>query len=188
MGGDVVKTLIGVCAFTGCDSLNAFGGKAKYFHWTLFYTMNDLEKRKIKSEEGKNCYMRPKLFRELCRFMGFIYFGHSTTESTNDLWYHWYLQKKEENILGSSLHAKICFLPTCYQAKMPNKLAGSFRSTKLWMLHWKSCSPLHVDVWNTCCWSRPKVHRMQMWEEVYHEVPVHDLSTEMHCSLYASEL
>ena len=133
MGGDVFKTLRGIHAFTGCDSFSAFGGKGKMSSLNLILHVERY--RKCKSKEGENWDMRPKLFRELCRLTCFIYSGHSITESTNDLRYHSFLQKKEENVLGSSLHAKICFLPTWYLAKMSNKLAGSFRSTKLRMVH-----------------------------------------------------
>ena len=132
-------------------------GNARYLYWTLFYTMNNLKNGNLMW--GESWDMRPNLLRELRRLTCLICLGHSTAELTNVLRYHLFLKKKrKKNIFGSYLHAKMVVLSGWYLAKMPNKLTGSSRSTKLRMARWKTCSPKHVDIWTTNTWSSPHVN------------------------------
>ncbi|KAK3728046.1 hypothetical protein QZH41_015787, partial [Actinostola sp. cb2023] len=94
VGQDVCKAVVGMHAFTGCDSVSAFAGRGKA--QALKLLISDRESRDTFTTLGQEWDLSPELMNKLEALTCHLYVLKSTTTAVNDLRYQLFCAKKDD--------------------------------------------------------------------------------------------
>ncbi len=94
VGIDVCRSLIGMHAYTGCDSVSAFAGKGKARALKLLMSNSDHQETFI--ELGQEWNLSQELLEKLEAFTCLLYAPKASTSQVNKLRYHLFCAKKGE--------------------------------------------------------------------------------------------
>ena len=94
IGIDACRSLIGMHAYTGCDSVSAFAGKGKASALKLLTSNRDIQE--IFLELGQEWDLSPELVDKLEAFTCLLYGPKASSTRVNDLRYHLFCAKKGE--------------------------------------------------------------------------------------------
>ncbi|CAM4534943.1 unnamed protein product [Leuciscus chuanchicus] len=94
VGMDTCRALIGLHAYTGCDTVSAFAGKGKTRALTLL--MNNKETQDTFLKLGQEWDLSPELSNKLEAFTCVLYAPKASTTMINKLRYHLFCAKKGE--------------------------------------------------------------------------------------------
>ncbi|CAM4733150.1 unnamed protein product [Leuciscus chuanchicus] len=94
VGMDTCRALIGLHAYTGCDTVSAFAGKGKTRALTLL--MNNKETQDTLLKLGQEWDLSPELSNKLEAFTCVLYAPKASTTMINKLRYHLFCAKKGE--------------------------------------------------------------------------------------------
>ncbi|CAM4649015.1 unnamed protein product [Leuciscus chuanchicus] len=94
VGMDTCRALVGLSAYTGCDTVSAFAGKGKTRGLTLL--MNNKETQDTVLKLGQEWDLSPELSNELEAFTCVLYAQKASTTMINKLRYHLFCAKKGE--------------------------------------------------------------------------------------------
>ena len=83
LGADTCKGLVGMHAFTGCDSVSAFAGKGKISSLKLMITNREVLEAFL--ELGREWSLFQKLMENLEAVTGLIYAANTTLANVNDM-------------------------------------------------------------------------------------------------------
>lgn len=93
-GTHICKTLIGLHAFTGCDSVSAFAGKGKVR--ALNMVKDCQEAQAVFRKMGNNWNMTDSMLEDLEKFTCHLYCSNTPTNNINELRYHLFCLKKAD--------------------------------------------------------------------------------------------
>lgn len=85
LGGGVCDALIGMHAFTGCDTVSAFAGRGKMT--ALKQMKSDKKKQEAFSELGRSWELSTELFQQLQEITCSMYMASTHTTEVNKLRY-----------------------------------------------------------------------------------------------------
>ena len=94
LGEQICRGLIGMHAFTGCDSVSAFAGKGKTSALKLLKTSTETQECFV--ELGQEWNVAPELVSKLEKVVCQLYSPNTTVQSVNDLRYHLFCARKGE--------------------------------------------------------------------------------------------
>jgi hypothetical protein len=94
VGINVCRSLTGMHAYTGCDTVSAFAGKGKANPLKLL--MNNREIQNTFIELGQEWDLSPELMNKLEAFTCLLYAPKASSTKINDLRYHLFCAKKGE--------------------------------------------------------------------------------------------
>jgi len=94
VGIDVCRALIGMHAYTGCDTVSAFAGKGKARALKLLMSNSDHQEMFI--ELGQEWNLSQELLEKLEAFTCLLYAPKASTSQVNNLRYHLFCAKKGE--------------------------------------------------------------------------------------------
>ena len=100
LGAAKCKALLGVHAFSGCDTVSAFAGRGKLSCLCLMVT----DHMETLTQLGMNWSLSDALFASLELLTCRIYIARCNTNSINDLHFSIFCAKKGKLIHGNSLH------------------------------------------------------------------------------------
>jgi hypothetical protein len=118
LGSDVCDALLGVHAFTGCDSVSAFGGRGKVAG--LKIVSKDDELRKALAQLGENWILSAELFSLLQEFTCRLYASQTTIKNVNDLRYQIF-RTKNGDVESSQL-------PPCEDSLKQHALRANYQA------------------------------------------------------------
>lgn len=93
-GSDVCKAVIGMHAYTGCDSVSAFAGRGKA--QALKLVISDKQTRETFTEVGEEWELSPDLLKRLEAVTCKLYASKTTTTTVNELRYQLFCAKRGE--------------------------------------------------------------------------------------------
>ena len=136
LGPDVCRALIGMHAYTGCDTVSAFAGKGKAKALKL------LTKRKLEQatflQLGEEWDLSPELMDRLEAFTCQLYAPKAQTSNVNHLRYHMFCAKRGE----IESHQ----LPPCRDCLVKHALRANYQAAI-----WKRCLELDAQVPSPVC-------------------------------------
>ena len=94
VGIDVCRALIGVHAYTGCDTVSAFTGKGKAKALKLLSKNKEIQDTFLKL--GQECDVSLDLMNKLVAYTNLLYVPKTSSTKINDLRYHLFCAKKGE--------------------------------------------------------------------------------------------
>lgn len=121
LGHDVCKALVGLHAFTGCDSVSAFAGQGKLKGLKLIQQNQNFQKAFAKL--GEHWDVTDELFDVLQEFTCNMYAARTNISSVNELRYHLWRAKKGSVDSGQ--------LPPCEDSLRQHSLRANYQSA-LW--------------------------------------------------------
>ena len=121
LGEEICEGLLGLHAFTGCDTVSAFGGRGKLSAFKLI--MKDKNHLKAMTQLGEHWDLSPELVSQLQRFTCRLYAASSSIANVNELRYQLFRAKKGD--IGS------CQLPPCADCLHLHALRANYQ-TGIW--------------------------------------------------------
>ena len=94
LGDSVCDSLIGLHAFTGCDTVSAFANRGKLSALKLM--QRDITYQETCGQVGQSWDVQPKLFEKVKQFTCRMYVAASRTTEVNDLRYQLFCAKRGE--------------------------------------------------------------------------------------------
>ncbi len=130
VGTDVCRALVGMHAYTGCDTTSAFAGKGKASA-LKFLTSNCIKNTFL--ELGQEWDLSPELMDKLEAFTCLLYAPKMSSTSVNDLRYHLFCAKNGE----IESHQ----LPPCQDCLVKHAQRANYQAAK-----WRRCLEQHPQV------------------------------------------
>ena len=131
LGDSVCDSLIGLHAFTGCDTVSAFASRGKLNALKLM--QRDITYQETFSQVGQSWDVQPQLFEKVQQFTCRMYVAASSTTEVNDLRYQLFCAKRGE--IESNL------LPPCRDCLFMHLLRANYQAAI-----WKCCLHAHPTV------------------------------------------
>ena len=122
IGADVCRGLIGMHAYTGCDTVSAFAGKGKAKALKLL--VNDKAHQEMFIELGQEWNLSQELLEKLEAFTCLLYAPKTSSNQVNNLRYHLFCVKKGESESHQLPPCKDCLQ---LHAQRANYQAGIWR-------------------------------------------------------------
>ena len=122
LGEDVCKVLIGLHAFTGCDTVSAFAGKGKLN--ALKLTKKTVDYQQCFSELGRSWQMSNELFAKLEAFTCHLYVSNRAIVEVNQCHYQLFTSKRGNMISAQLPPCRDCLFQ---HAKRANYQAAIWR-------------------------------------------------------------
>lgn len=135
MGIETCHALIGMHAFTGCDTVSAFAGKGKIK--VLKETMKDMEFQKTFGELGASWHMSPELVQQLQRVVCRIYMSSSKALNVNEMRYELFCAKRGQ--IDSSQ------LPPCQDCLFMHSMRANYQACI-----WRHALEANPDIPDPC--------------------------------------
>lgn len=117
VGDEICESLIGLHAFTGCDSVSAFAGKGKI---TALKKLKYIESKKAFSKLGSEWTLSNEIIKGLEQFTCALYSSNLSTEGLNELRYHLFCLNQGE-IEGHQL-------PPCFDAFKKHGMRANYQA------------------------------------------------------------
>lgn len=131
LGHDVCEALIGLHAFTGCDTVSAFAGKGKVA--ALKIIRKDPELNEAMKRLGKQWNLTPELFQLIEKLTCQIYQSKTVSTEVNDLRYGLFQFKKGK--------IESWQLPPCKASLWKHSLRANFQAAT-----WRLCLTLNPQI------------------------------------------
>ena len=131
LGDSVCDSLIGLHAFTGCDTVSAFASRGKLNALKLMQSY--ITYQETFSQVGQSWDVQPQLFEKVQQFTCRMYVAASSTTEVNDLRYQLFCAKRGE--IESNL------LPPCRDCLFMHLLRANYQAA----------------IWKCCLHARPTV-------------------------------
>ena len=128
LGQNVTKALIGMHAYTGCDTVSAFAGRGKLRALKLLIDSRQFQN--MFANLGEHWELSDELFEKLQSFTCTLYSAKSGTNNTNDLRYRLFCARKGE--IDSHL------LPPCADALKKHALRANYQAC-IWRRSLEGC-------------------------------------------------
>ena len=145
----ICDSLIGLHAFTGCDTVSAFASRGKLSALKLM--KNDITCQETFSQVGQSWDVQPQIFEKVQQFTCPMYVAASRTTKVKDLRYQLFCAKRGE--IESSL------LPPCRYCLLMHLIRANYQAAI-----WKCCLPALPTVPNhTKCGCGRHQHQILSW-------------------------
>ena len=128
VGIDVCRALVGVHAYTGCDTVSAFAGKGKAKALKLLSKNKEIQDTFFKLGQES-----PDLMNKLEAYTSLLYAPKTSSTKINDLRYHLFCAKKGEIESHQLSPCRECFGKACRKSQLPSwnmeKMSGAESSS-----------------------------------------------------------